>query len=154
MRIRELLGLSLLTGCALGAGHPAAGKPSVGFTGTDTTWIAREAVICGEVQGRVLDQAGLQPVAQALVSLDSSSGGIMTDSLGRFRLMLPHDEKSPIPTHPTFLRILRIGAMEIRVLLPAGMGYVVEVQLPSGGFHVDHLATLRIKSPAFCTHAT
>ena len=154
MRIRELLGLSLLTACALGAGHPAAGEPSVGFTGTDTTWIAREPVICGEAQGRVLDQAGLQPVAQAFVSLDSSSRGIMTDSLGRFRLMLPHDEKSPLPTQPTFLRIRRLGAMEIRVLLPAGMGYVVEVQLPSGGFDVDHLATLRIKSPGFCAHAT
>jgi hypothetical protein len=44
--------------------------------------------------------------------------------------------------------------MEIRVFLPAGMGYVVEVQLPSRGLHVDRLATLRIKSPAFCTHAT
>lgn len=93
-------------------------------------------------------------MAQAFVSLDSSSSGITTDSLGRFRLMLPHGDKAPLPTQPTFLRIRRLGAMEIRVLLPAGMGYVVEVQLPSGGFHVDHLATLRIKSPAFCAHAT
>lgn len=154
MRIRELLGLSLLTACALSTGHPVAGEPSVGFTGTDTTWIARKPAVCGEVQGRVLDQAGVQPVAQAFVSLDSSSSGITTDSLGRFRLMLPHGDKAPLPTQPTFLRIRRLGAMEIRVLLPAGMGYVVEVQLPSGGFHVDHLATLRIKSPAFCAHAT
>ena len=132
----------------------ASTEPSVGSTETDTTWIAREPVICGEVHGRVLDQAGLQPVAQAFVSLDSSSRGIMTDSLGRFRLKLPHGEKSLLPTQPTFLRILRIGAMEIRVLLPTGMGYVVEVQLPSRGFHVDHLATLRIKSPGFCAHAT
>jgi hypothetical protein len=154
MRLRELLSLSLLTACALGAGHRAAGEPSVGSTGTDTTWIAREPVICGEVRGRVLDQAGLQPVAQVVVSLDSSSRGIMTDSLGRFRLMLPHDEKSLLPTQPTFLRIRQIGAMEISVLLPAGMGYVVEAQLPSRGFHVDHLATLRIKSPGFCVNAT
>lgn len=93
-------------------------------------------------------------MAQAFVSLDSSSRGIMTDSLGRFRLMLPHDEKSPLPAQPTFLRIRRLGAMEIRVFLPAGLGYVVEVQLPSRGRHVDHLATLRIKSPGFCAHAT
>jgi hypothetical protein len=153
MRIRELLGLSLLTACATGAGHPAAGEPQVGITATDTTWIARESVICGEVHGRVLDQAGLQPMARVSVSLDSSSGGVMTDSLGRFRLALPHDENSPIPTRPTFLRVRRIGSMEIRVLLPAGMGYAVEVQLASGGFHVDHLATLRIKCPAFCVPA-
>jgi hypothetical protein len=91
-------------------------------------------------------------VAQAYVSLDSSSHGAMTDSLGRFRLVLPHDEESPLPTRPTFLRIRRIGAMEIRVLLPADLGYAVQVQLPAGGFHVDHLATLRIKSPGFCAH--
>ncbi len=50
--------------------------------------------------------------------------------------------------------MLPIGAMEIRVLLPAGLGYAVEVQLPEGGFHVDHLATLRIKSPGFCAPST
>ena len=154
MRLRELLALSLITACALSTKHPAAREPSRGYTDTDTTWITREPVICGEVQGRVLDQARLQPVAQAFVTLDSSSRGIMTDSLGRFRLILPHDEKSPLSTQPAFLRIRRLGAMEIRVLLPAGMGYVVEVQLPSGGYHVDHLATIRIKSPAFCAHAT
>lgn len=93
-------------------------------------------------------------MAQAYVTLDSSSRGVMTDSLGRFRVVLPHDERSLLPTRPTFLRIRRIGAMEIRVLLPADLGYAVEVQLPSGGFHVDHLATLRIKSPGFCAHAT
>ena len=150
MRIPELLGLSLLTACALSVRHPPAGEPSVDGTVTDTTWIAREAVICGEVRGRVLDQAGQQPVAQAYVTLDSSSHGVMTDSLGRFRLSLPHGEKSPLPTQPTFLRVRRIGAMEIRVLLPAGLGYAVDVQLPSGGPHVDHVATLRIKSPGFC----
>jgi hypothetical protein len=74
----------------------------------------------------------------------------MTDSLGRFRVLLPHDEQSTILTRPTFLRIRRIGAMEIRVLLPADVGYAVEVQLPAGGLHVDHLATVRIKSPGFC----
>ncbi len=84
------------------AGHPAAAEPSVGSTETDTTWIAREPVICGEVHGRVLDQAGLQPVAQAFVSLDSSSRGIMTDSLGRFRLKLPHGEKSLLPRSRLF----------------------------------------------------
>ena len=154
MRIRELLGLGFLTACALSARHPAAGERSVGSTLTDTTWIARELVICGEVRGRVLDQAGQQPVAHAYVTLDSSSHGVMTDSLGRFRLILPHGENSPLPTQPTFLRLRRIGAMEIRVLLPADLGYVVEVQLPSGGLHVDHLATLRLKSPGFCAHAT
>ena len=154
MRLRELLSLSLLTACAMRPRHPVASDPSIGSTVTDSTWIAREPVICGEVRGRVLDQAGQQPVAQAYVTLDSSSRGVMTDSLGRFRFVLPHDEKSPLPTRPTFLRIRRIGAMEIRVLLPADLGYAVEVQLPSGGFHVDHLATLRIKSPGFCVHAT
>ncbi len=44
--------------------------------------------------------------------------------------------------------------MEIRVLLPSDFGYVVEVLLPAGGLHVDHVATLRIKSPGFCDHAT
>jgi hypothetical protein len=154
MRIRELLGLTLLSGCALGARHSGAGEPSIGSAATDTTWIAREPVICGEVRGRVLDQAGRRPVAQAYVSLDSSSRGLMSDSLGHFRLILPHDESAPIPTRPAFLRIRRIGHMDVAVLLPAGLGYAVEVQLPSGGFHVDHVATLRIKSPGFCAPAT
>ena len=154
MRIRELLFLSLVTACAARSGRPAPGEPPFSSTVTDPTWITHEPVVCGEVRGRVLDQAGQQPVAQAYVTLDSSSRGVMTDSLGRFRFVLPHDEKAPLPTHSTFLRIRRIGAMEIRVLLPAGLGYAVEVQLPEGGFHVDHLATLRIKSPGFCAHAT
>jgi len=120
----------------------------------DSAWIVREPVICGEVRGRVLDQAGQQPVAQAYVTLDSSSSGVMTDSLGRFRVVLSDNKKLPQPTRPTYLRIRQVGAMEIRVFLPAGLGYAVDVQLPAGGFHIDHLATLRIKSPGFCVPAT
>ena len=153
MRLRELLSLSLLAACAVRPRRAVAGEPSIGSAVMDSTWITREPVICGEVRGRVLDQAGRQPVAEAYVTLDSSSHAVMTDSLGRFRFVLPHDEKSPLPTRATFLRIRRLGAMEIRVLLPADLGYAVEVQLPSGGFHVDHLATLRIKSPGFCARA-
>jgi hypothetical protein len=44
--------------------------------------------------------------------------------------------------------------MEVRVYLPSHFGYVVEVQLAAGGFHVDHLTTIRIKSPGFCARAT
>ena len=96
---------------------------------------------------------GEHPVAEAYVTLDSSARGVLTDSLGHFRLPLPRNNESVL-TRPTFLRIRRVGAMEIRVLLPSDFGYVVEVLMPTGGFHVDHLATLRIKSPGFCEHAT
>jgi hypothetical protein len=154
MRIRELLGLSLLAACARSAGRSGAGAPSGGLAATDTTGIARAPAVCGEVRGRVLDQAGRRPEAQVAVQLDSSSRGAMTDSLGRFRLVLPHDGSAPLPTRPTLLRIRRIGATEVGVLLPAGLGYAVEVQLPSGGLHADHVATVRIKSPGFCAPAT
>ena len=80
--------------------------------------------------------------------------GVSTDSLGRFRLSLPPANGSTVRTRPTYLRVRRVGAKEVRVFLPSDFGYVVEVQLASAGFHVDHLATVRIKSPGFCAHAT
>ena len=88
---------------------------------------------------------------EVYITLDSASRGVMTDSLGLFRLPLPRIDGSTVLTRPTFLRVRRVGANEIRILLPTDLGYALEVQLPAGGFHVDHLATLRIKSPGFCT---
>jgi hypothetical protein len=119
----------------------------------DSTWIARQPVACGEVRGRILDQTGEHPMIGAYVTLDSFNIAVTTDSLGRFRMSLPRQHES-VRTRPTYLRVRRIGAMEIRVLLPSDFGYVVEVLMPAGGLHIDHVATLRIKSPAFCVRPT
>ena len=151
MTYRRILPLSFVAACAGASIHPA-GEPGL-TAARESTWIAREPVACGEVRGRVLDQAGERPIAEAYVTLDSSARGVVTDSLGRFHIPLPRTTGS-ILTRPTFLRVRRIGAMEIRVLLPSDFGYVVEVLLPAGGLHVDHVVTLRIKSPGFCDHAT
>src|SRR5689334_22044389 len=154
MRIRDLLTFGFFAACAGRSAPRSPDAQPVVLASTEIAWIASEPVACGEVRGRVLDQAGQRPIAEVYVTLDSASRGVMTDSLGRFRLALPHAEGSTILTRPAFLRIRHVGANEIRVLLPSDFGYVVEIQLPAGGFHVDHLATLRIKSPGFCEHAT
>jgi hypothetical protein len=153
MHLRALLGFSFIAACAA---TPAASRSSTmpdGPSSIDSTWAAREPAVCGELRGRVLDQGGRQPVAQAFVTLDSSSRGELTDSLGRFRLSLPPAAGSTVLTRPTYLHIQRVGATEVRVFLPSAFGYVVEVQLAAGGLHVDHLTTVRIKSPGFCARA-
>lgn len=150
MRPRELLVFSLIGGCVARAASPPLGVRPI--ASTESAWIAGEPAACGEVRGRVLDQAGEQPIKEAYVTLDSASRGVMTDSLGRFRLPLPHPEGSTILTRPAFLRVRRVGTSEIRVLLPSDFGYVVEVWLPAGGLHVDHLTTLHIKSAGFCAY--
>jgi len=154
MHIQALLCLSLGTACAARSARTRAVESPIATTVRDSAWLAREPVICGEVRGRVLDQAGQRPMAETFVSLDSSSRGVLTDSLGYFRVALPRDTGALALTRPTFLRIRRVGARELRVLLPPALGYAVEVQLWSGGFHVDHMATLRIKSPGFCARAS
>jgi len=147
----RLLPLALVTACLGACTRPRPENASA--PAPDASWVAKQPVECGEVRGRVLDQGGSHPIAEAFVTLDSAASGVTTDSLGLFRIALPRDSSS-ILTRPTFLRIRRIGSMEVRVLLPSDFGYVVEVLLAAGGFHRDHLETIRVKSPGFCGHAS
>lgn len=122
---------------------------------TDTDWLTREPVACGEVRGRVLDARSGVPMAGAYVTIDSIAGGVSTDSLGRFRItVLPDAADQSVVMRSTVVRIRRIGMLELRVYLPANLGYAVEASLAPTALHADHVSTLRIKTPGFCVRAT
>jgi hypothetical protein len=121
----------------------------------DTSWLARQPVICGEVHGRVLDARTGRPLPQADVTLDSATRGVSTDTLGMFRIpVTPFTPGVPMLMRPVSVRIRYIGMLELKFFLPEGLVYVVEATLAPMELHVDHISTMRIKKPGFCERAT
>ena len=135
--------------------RPAPLSTPVATATASADWLAHQPVVCGEVRGRVVDARTGTPLTDAYVTGDSASRGVSTDTLGHFRLVIsPLVPNSPALTRETTLRIRRIGALELRVYLPPNLGYAVEVSLASMERHVDHVSTVRIKTPGFCERAT
>jgi hypothetical protein len=155
-----VLGLAALgavaVGCARRSG-PSTGVMSVAWRDgiADSSWLAREPVICGEVRGRVLDAGTARPLAQAYITVDSIVRGASTDRLGVFRIPVTTFAPGvPGRMRPVVVRVRYIGMHELKFDLPSNFGYVVEASLASSEFHVDHITTVRIKTPGFCSHAT
>ena len=147
---------AVAVGCAPRSG-PSTDVASVAWRDgiADSSWLAREPVICGEVRGRVLDAATGRPLAQAYVTVDSIPHGASTDSLGVFRILVTTFAPGvPGRMRPVVVRVRYVGMHELEFDLPGDLGYVVEASLAPTALHVDHIATLRIKTPGSCARAT
>lgn len=157
----KTLALTLAIGAAMGGCTRRSG-PSTAVLAVppresvaDSSWLARERVICGEVRGRVLDARTGLPLVQAYVTIDSVSDGVSTDSLGFFRVPVTTFEPGvPGRMRPVVVRVRYLGTYELKFYLPSNFGYVVEATLAPTELHVDHISTLRIKDPGFCARAT
>ena len=147
---------TVAVGCARWSGS-STGVPSVAWRDgiADSSWLAREPGIWGEVRGRVLDAGTGRPLAQAYITVDSIPRGASTDSVGVFRIpVTTFSPGVPARMRPVVVRVRYIGMHELKFDLPSNLGYVVEASLASTEFHVDHVTTLRIKTPGFCARAT
>ena len=146
-----LLALAAMIACAPSRRSDSSAAP---LSAADTSWVAREPVICGEVRGRVLDGRTGRPLPQAYITIDSIMPGVSTDAAGHFRLNISAPPEARSLTRATTIRIRYVGMREQRVYLPANLGYVIEATLSPMSLHADHISTLRIKDPGFCGRAT
>jgi hypothetical protein len=97
------------------------------------------------------------------VLIQGAPGGVVTDTLGRFCIVLA---KQGIPGlgdgRSIPVRIRRIGGFDLSFDLPRAPGYVVEVFLGRWGVRLDGsqelhppaITTLRIKDQGSCVRAT
>ena len=121
----------------------------------DTSWLAREPVICGEVRGRVLDARTGLPLAQAYITVDSIPRAVSTDSLGVFRVpVASFAPGAPGRMRAVAVRVRYLGMLELQFSLPSNFGYVIEATLAPMQMHIGHMSTLRIKDPSLCARAT
>jgi len=145
--------LVVLATTACGARSPLSSAPPA--TADDAGSLAGDSVFCGEIRGRVLDASTGAPMPGVYVSIDSFARPAMTDSLGLFRIVVTRFEPGQPGQMPeTLVRIRRIGFVELKFHLEAGLGYVIEARLALQALHADHVSTLRIKTPGFCARAT
>jgi hypothetical protein len=143
-------------GCARRSG-PSTGVSAVSWRDgiADSSWLAREPVVCGEVRGRVLDAGTGRPLPNAYVTVDSIGRAASTDTLGVFRIPVTTFVPGvPGRMRPVVVRVRYLGMLDLKFDLPSHFGYVIEASLGSLAFHADHITTLRIKSPGFCVGAT
>lgn len=116
----------------------------------DTSWLARQPVICGEVRGRIVHALTGAPLAAALVSVDSVRGAVSTDTLGQFRIVVSARDPSSPNTIPAMDATILGAATRLRFHLPRRSGHVFEALVAPVTMDGESIHTLRLKQASFC----